>query len=48
MVCDDCGRVEEIHLCALPAPLPDIAAKNGFTPVRWNLELHGCCRTCAA
>lgn len=46
MVCDDCGNVEEVHLCDVPAPLQKKISENGFQLKRWNAELHGTCRDC--
>lgn len=46
LVCDDCGRVEEIHMCRLPGPLQAKIDEAGFVPARWNMELHGMCRNC--
>ena len=48
MVCDDCGDVEEAHLCELPAPIKNMMAERQFSTKRWNLELHGTCRACSA
>jgi Fur family zinc uptake transcriptional regulator len=47
MVCDECGGVEEAHLCDLPPDLAALADNSRFTVARWNLELHGTCRNCA-
>lgn len=46
MVCDDCGRVEEVHLCELPDPFQKKMSKTGFKLARWNIELHGSCGHC--
>lgn len=46
LICDDCGKVIEAHLCELPKPLKESAIKNTFTPFRWNLEIHGRCKQC--
>lgn len=48
MVCDNCGNVEEAHLCNLPAAIKAMIAERNFTVKRWNLELHGLCSACAA
>lgn len=48
MVCDKCGRVEEAHLCDLPEPINRMIRERQFAMTRWNLELHGLCRSCAA
>lgn len=47
MVCDNCGDVQEAHLCALPATIQSMIADKNFTMKRWNLELHGLCSACA-
>lgn len=46
MVCDDCGRVEEVHLCHVPDGLKKQAEGKGFTLSHWNAELHGRCGKC--
>jgi Fur family zinc uptake transcriptional regulator len=47
MICDECGRVDEAHLCSVPASLEKQAANAGFKTQRWSVELHGVCRDCA-
>lgn len=46
MVCDDCGRVEEVHMCELPAPFQKKMAQTNFKMHHWNIELHGTCGSC--
>ena len=46
MICDDCGTVEETHLCHLPDPLIKKTIDAGFHLNRWNVELHGLCGKC--
>ena len=46
MVCDNCGDVEEVHLCDLPQPLQKQIDRKGFELSRWNAELHGTCQDC--
>lgn len=46
MICDNCGRVEEIHLCSIPESLQKQAAVKNFTTTHWNVELHGKCNKC--
>lgn len=46
IICDECGRVEEIHLCHIPEPLRKQADGKGFTLSHWNTELHGRCGEC--
>lgn len=48
MICDTCGRVEEIHLCTLPAKLQEKVEAEKFKLHHWNVELHGTCAKCAA
>ena len=46
MICDGCGKVEEVHLCHIPDSLDKQAQAKGFTLNHWNAELHGRCRKC--
>lgn len=46
LICDDCGKVSEIHLCHLPAPLAAMTKQEHFTLTRWNVEVHGTCHAC--
>lgn len=46
MVCNDCGAVEEVHLCHLPKDLEKKIHKNKFKMKRWNTEIHGQCYRC--
>lgn len=48
MICDQCGRVEEIHLCSVPESLQKQAASKDFGIAYWNVELHGTCAQCTA
>ena len=48
LICDHCGRVEEVHLCSLPSGLKKQALDKGFDITYWNAELHGCCASCNA
>ena len=47
LVCDDCGQVEEVHLCHLPDAFQKKVKKTGFHLQKWNAELHGLCQRCA-
>lgn len=47
LVCDTCGRVEEAHICSMPASLASSVKKTGFVADSWNLEVHGKCEICA-
>ena len=46
MVCDDCGKVSEVHLCHLPKALEDQIEGTGFRLNHWNTEIHGTCQNC--
>jgi Fur family zinc uptake transcriptional regulator len=46
MICDDCGHVEEVHMCHVPDGLQKQANGKGFTLSHWNAELHGKCGDC--
>ena len=46
IICDDCGKVEEVHLCHVPEGLTKQASGKGFTLSHWNAELHGKCGEC--
>lgn len=46
LVCDNCGKVIEAHLCNIPEDLANQAKKEGFSLSRWDAELHGKCSDC--
>ena len=46
IICESCGRVEEVHLCHVPDGLKKQADSKGFTLSHWNAELHGVCGKC--
>lgn len=46
IVCNDCGKVEEVHLCHLPKDLQKKVESTGFKMSRWNTEIHGTCQRC--
>ena len=46
LICDECGTVEEIHLCSVPESLQNQASANNFVTSHWNVELHGRCKKC--
>ena len=46
MICDDCGKAEEIHMCHMPDALEKQAKTGGFRVKSWNTELHGQCGDC--
>ena len=45
-VCDNCGTVEEVHLCDVPDSFQKQLKKSGFKLGHWNVELHGQCHNC--
>jgi Fur family zinc uptake transcriptional regulator len=47
LVCDNCGDVQEIHLCSVPEALKKQAGTHNFTLKRWSTELHGLCTRCS-
>ena len=46
MICDNCGRVIEAHLCHLPDDFLEQTSSENFTPKSWNIEIHGRCDQC--
>ena len=46
MICDECGKVIEAHLCDLPENIKQSTKKNAFIPKAWNLEIKGLCGNC--
>ncbi len=46
IVCNDCGSVEEVHLCHLPKDLQKKVESTGFKMEHWNTEIHGICQRC--
>ncbi len=46
IICDSCGKAEEIHLCQIPEGLNSQAKGKGFSLSYWNAELHGTCSEC--
>lgn len=46
MICDGCGKAEEIHMCSVPEALQKKAQDGGFQVKSWNTELHGKCLDC--
>lgn len=46
MICDDCGKVIETHLCSMPESLTKRTQAEGFNVTQWSAELHGTCREC--
>jgi Fur family zinc uptake transcriptional regulator len=48
LLCDKCGRSDEIEDMGLDRLLQATAARAGFAPQRQMVELVGLCRNCAA
>lgn len=46
MICDECGKAEEIHMCHIPEALGKRAEAGGFRVKSWITELHGQCLDC--
>lgn len=46
IICNDCGTVEEVHLCNLPTSLMQKVNGTGFKMNYWNAEIHGTCQRC--
>ena len=46
MICDDCGKVIESHLCQLPIAVVNSLKNKKFSPAKWNLEINGSCEDC--
>ena len=47
LICIDCGKVIESHLCELPKMIKETTLKNSFKPDSWNLEVNGRCIQCS-
>ncbi|PPR43963.1 MAG: Zinc uptake regulation protein [Alphaproteobacteria bacterium MarineAlpha8_Bin1] len=47
MICNDCGKVIETHLCSLPSAFKKILKEQMFTLSNWNLEISGVCKKCS-
>jgi Fur family zinc uptake transcriptional regulator len=48
LICESCGRSEEIEEGGLNRLLQETAARAGFAPHRQMVELLGLCKDCAA
>lgn len=46
LICDNCGRIEDISDCAIPELEKDIKKKKGFLVKRHALEFFGLCSNC--
>ena len=46
MICNDCGKVIESHICQLPSSIKKILTKSKFKLTKWNIEVSGVCKEC--
>ena len=46
LICNDCGKVIESHLCEIPGSLKETIQKKIFTPISWHFEIKGVCNQC--
>ena len=46
MICNDCGVVDEVHLCHIPSDLKTKIDGQNFNMKYWNTEIHGVCNAC--
>lgn len=46
LICDVCGKIEDISDCAIPYLQKDIEKKKGFLVKRHSLEFFGLCNNC--
>lgn len=46
LICDTCGKIEDISDCAIPNLESDIEKKKGFLVKRHSLEFFGVCKDC--
>lgn len=47
LICDKCQSVTETHMCSLPKSFQEKVNQDGFQMNKWNLEIHGLCKSCA-
>ena len=47
LICTNCERVDEMHLCSIPPAIQHKAKDMNFTPQSWNCEIKGLCANCA-
>lgn len=48
LICEECGKVTEIHEQELKRLQDRVAAGAGFTPSQYRLEIYGLCSGCKA
>ena len=46
MICNQCGRTTEAHLCQLPEAIEEKAEAHDFRITSWDMEVHGVCSQC--
>lgn len=46
MVCESCGKIEDVHGCVVAEWANALAAESGFRVERHQLELFGTCADC--
>ena len=46
LICDQCGKVTESHICEIPEIIKKKIKKKIFSTKRWNLEVRGICSKC--
>lgn len=47
LVCDQCGKLTEIHSQKVESLITDLAQKFSFTPSGHHFEITGLCRDCS-
>ncbi|MFP4098068.1 MAG: Fur family transcriptional regulator [Alphaproteobacteria bacterium] len=47
LICKECGRVEDVHLCTIPPSLDKKILSAAFKPEYWNFEVNGLCSRCS-
>jgi Fur family transcriptional regulator, zinc uptake regulator len=46
LICENCGRTDEVESASLGKLLKDTAARSGFSAQRQIVEVEGLCQTC--
>ena len=46
LICENCGRVQDVFDCVIPALEKKIAKSNNFIIKKHSLEFFGLCRNC--
>lgn len=47
LICEQCGRIEDISDCNIPGLEKEIKKKKGFVVKRHSLEFFGVCKNCS-